>query len=73
VAEKLGRLLNKPVSFRSAEAADALLSNGQLGHRLFGYPRVSVQQLIRWTADWVARGGESFGKPTHFEARDGQF
>jgi hypothetical protein len=24
-------------------------------------------------ADWVRRGGESLGKPTHFEARDGKY
>ena len=47
--------------------------DGQLGHRLFGYPRISVQQLIRWTAEWVRSGGASLGKPTHFEARDGRY
>ena len=29
--------------------------------------------MMRWIADWVMRGGESLGKPTHFEARDGKF
>ncbi len=73
VSEEFGRLLNQPVTFRGSESADALLSNGQLGHRLFGYPRVSAQQMICWSADWVARGGVSLGKPTHFEVRDGRF
>ena len=73
VCEELAALMGKNVSFTGTEAPTALLNNGQLGHRLFGCPRVSVQQLIRWTADWVKRGGESHGKPTHFEARDGKF
>jgi nucleoside-diphosphate-sugar epimerase len=73
VAEEFGRLLDRPVMFQGVEAPDALLSNGQRGHRLFGYPRVGVQQMIHWVADWVQRGGESLGKPTHFESRDGQF
>jgi uncharacterized protein YbjT (DUF2867 family) len=73
VAEQLGRLLGQPVTFRGAESPDALLSNGQLGHRLFGYPRVSAGQMIGWIADWVKRGGASLGKPTHFEVRDGRF
>jgi nucleoside-diphosphate-sugar epimerase len=73
VCEEFGRLLDKKVSFTGEEAGNALLNNGQLGHRLFGYPRVSVQQLIRWTAEWVKTGGASLGKPTHFEARDGKF
>jgi nucleoside-diphosphate-sugar epimerase len=73
VAEHFGRLLGKGVRFRGQEAPDALLSNGQLGHRLFGYPRVNVQQMTHWVADWVRCGGESLGKPTHFEVRDGKF
>ncbi len=65
--------MGKSVTFTGAESADALLSNGQLGYRLFGAPQVSVQQMIHWIADWVMRGGESLGKPTHFEVRDGRF
>jgi hypothetical protein len=44
------------VTFRGAESADALLSNGRLGHRQFGYPRVGADQMIQWIADWIARG-----------------
>jgi hypothetical protein len=73
ISEQLGRLLGKPVTFRGTEAADALLSNGQLGHRLFGYPRVSALQMVEWIAAWVRQGGVSLGKPTHFEARDGKY
>jgi nucleoside-diphosphate-sugar epimerase len=73
LAERFGELFGKPVTFRGTEAPDALLSNGQLGHRLFGYPRVSVQQMVEWIADWVCRGGASLDKPTHFEVRDGNF
>jgi nucleoside-diphosphate-sugar epimerase len=73
VAEEFGWLLGKPVRFRGSEAGDALLSNGQRAHQLFGYPRVGARQMIRWIADWVQRGGASLGKPTHFEVRDGRF
>jgi len=73
VCEQFGQLLNKEPIFTGTESPNALLNNGQLGHRLFGYPRISVQQLLRWTADWVKSGGASLGKPTHFEARDGKF
>jgi nucleoside-diphosphate-sugar epimerase len=73
IAEEFGRLLDRPATFCNSEAADALLSNGQLGHRLFGYPRVGPQQMIHWIADWVRSGGELLGKPTHFESRDGKF
>jgi nucleoside-diphosphate-sugar epimerase len=73
VGEHFGRLLGKDVAFSSSEAPDAFLSNGQFGHRLFGYPRVTAQQMVHWIADWVQRGGVSLGKPTHFDVRDGKF
>ncbi len=73
VCEQLGKLLNHPVTFTGSESAEALLNNGQTGHRLFGYPRVSVDQLLRWIAHWVSNDGATLGKPTHFETRDGKF
>jgi dTDP-4-dehydrorhamnose reductase len=73
VAEDFGRLFSKPVTFEGTEAPDALLSNAQLSHRLFGPPRVDVPQMMQWIADWVRRGGATLGKPTHFEVRDGRF
>ena len=72
-AQELGALLECEVQFCGQESPDALISNGALGHRLFGYPRVSSEQLLQWTAHWVKRGGANLGKPTHFEARDGRF
>ncbi|HKB41366.1 MAG TPA: NAD-dependent epimerase/dehydratase family protein [Gemmataceae bacterium] len=73
VAEAFGRLFGKAVTFEGSESGDAFLSNGQLGHRLFGYPRVGPHQMIAWVADWVKRGGPSLDRPTHFEVRDGNF
>jgi len=71
--EELARLLGRAVSFTGHEAPDALLNNAARGWSLFGRPRISASQLIAWTADWVARGGPSLDKPTHFESRDGRF
>jgi nucleoside-diphosphate-sugar epimerase len=73
LAEQFGRLMGKTPVFEGEESPEALLSNGQLGHRLFGYPHVGLQQMIHWIADWVMRGGEDLSKPTHFEVRDGRF
>jgi nucleoside-diphosphate-sugar epimerase len=73
VSAELARQQNVDVSFINREAEDALLSNGTRGWALFGRPRVDASQLIAWTADWVRRGGENLGKPTHFESRAGQF
>lgn len=73
LAAELAARLAVPVRFTGAEAEDALLSDGTLGWSLLGAPRVSLERLLAWTAGWVARGGASLGKPTHFESRDGRF
>lgn len=73
LCEELGRLLGKQPQFVGTESNDALLSNGQVGHERFGYPSVPIHLLVRWIADWTARGGRSLGKPTHFETRDGKY
>jgi nucleoside-diphosphate-sugar epimerase len=73
VAERFGECLGKPVRLAGAEAADALLSDGRLGCELLGHPRVTVEQMIAWIADWQLRGGPTLGKPTHFQSRDGKF
>ncbi len=72
-AESLGRIIDRPVSFTGAEADDALLCDAAQANRLFGPPRVDTDRMLRWVADWVQRGGESLGKPTHYEVRDGKF
>jgi len=71
--DELARLMKKPVTFTGREADDALLSDGARGWALFGQPCVDIRHVIGWTADWVARGGASLDKPTHFESRDGRF
>ena len=73
ICEHLGELLGKPPVFSGSEGPDALLSNGSLGHKLFGYPRVSIGQLCEWIAEWLRSGGELLGKPTKFQVRDGKF
>jgi hypothetical protein len=73
VCQEFGRLMNKPPKFVGVEAPDALISNGSLGHKLFGFPRVTAAQMIEWIASWVMAGGASLGKPTHFETRDGKY
>jgi nucleoside-diphosphate-sugar epimerase len=73
VAGQLGQLLDRPATFTGSEAPDALLSNGRLGYELLGRPAVSAGQIIRWITDWQRRGGPTLGKPTRFQARDGNF
>ena len=73
VCQQFAERMNKPVQFIGEESSHALLNNGQASHRRFGYPRVTAEQMIDWIADWIQREGETLGKPTKFEVRDGQF
>lgn len=71
--EALARAMDVPLRITGTEAGDALLSNGTLGRTRLGRPRVDASRLIAWTAAWVQQGGDTLGKPTHFESRDGGF
>jgi nucleoside-diphosphate-sugar epimerase len=73
VCQQLGELVGKKPSFTGSEASEALLSNGQMGHQLYGYPRVGIRQLCIWIADWLKQGGDVYDKPTKFQVRDGRF
>jgi nucleoside-diphosphate-sugar epimerase len=73
IAEEFGALFQKPVHFEGVESDDALLSDAGRAFDLFGHPRISAAQVIRWIADWIARGQATSTKPTHFEERAGRF
>ena len=73
LALQFGDILNKTIHLEGEESDTALLSNAGLCHQLFGYPRVSLGQMIEWVAEWVLSGGKTYEKPTHFEVRDGKF
>jgi nucleoside-diphosphate-sugar epimerase len=73
VAEKLGTLLGKIPVFTGQESETALLSNAKLASQLLGPPSVSVERMVEMTAYWIQTGGETLGKPTKFERRDGTF
>ncbi|SDT04543.1 NAD(P)-dependent oxidoreductase [Jiangella sp. DSM 45060] len=73
LAGDLAAALGKPVEFTGEEAATALLSNAQRCHALFGYPDVTVAELVEASAHWVREGLPTLGKPTKFQRRDGKF
>lgn len=73
LATRFGELFQKVPIFEGVEANTALLSNASLCHSLFGYPKVTLEQMVQWVAHWVLIGGTTFEKPTHFEQREGRF
>jgi nucleoside-diphosphate-sugar epimerase len=68
-----GRIFGREVRFEGTPGETALLSNTSKLSSVLGDPSVSFETLLRWVAHWVAHGGRSLGKPTHFENRDGHY
>ena len=73
LAGEFGRRFGKAPQFTGQEAPTAWLIDTRQAQALFGQPRVPLATMIDWVADWVARGGPSLGKPTHFSTRDGKY
>jgi nucleoside-diphosphate-sugar epimerase len=73
IADGLARRLGVTPRFTGAESPTAWLVDIGEALRLFGPPTVSMETMLDWTADWVARDLGSLGKPTHYEARDGKY
>jgi hypothetical protein len=68
-----GRRFGKTPQFVNHEAETAWLADTSLAAGLFGYPAVSIDRMIDWTADWLQRGMPSLGKATQFEVRSGSY
>lgn len=73
LAETIGARFGKAPVFSGEESPTAWLVNTSEAMRLFGYPHVRLAHMIDWTADWVARGLPTLGKPTGYGKRDGEF
>jgi nucleoside-diphosphate-sugar epimerase len=73
LAAKLGALLGREPIIVGTEEPTAWLTDTSQAVKLFGLPIVDTDQLIKWTADWVARSMPSLGKPTKYEVRDGRY
>jgi hypothetical protein len=73
VAVTLAGLLGVNATMRGQEAPDALLSNTTALQERLGAPAVRAAELISWVAGWLAAGGETSGKATRFEQREGTF
>jgi nucleoside-diphosphate-sugar epimerase len=73
VAERFGRIYGRPPRFTGEEGEASLLGHPARCVEHLGPPEVDLERLIAWTAAWVAGGGRSLDKPTHFEATDGRF
>jgi nucleoside-diphosphate-sugar epimerase len=73
IAERFAVHFGVQPVWQGVESHNALISNASKVHQLFGYPTITPNDIIDWTASWIARGGPTLNKPTHFQTRDGKF
>lgn len=73
LAEQFAAKFGKEATFIHEAQPTALLSNASECARLFGYPSVSVREIIDITAAWIKQKGSLFNKDTHFQEREGKF
>ena len=55
------------------EADEVWLNDASKAHQLFGKPEVSTETMIDWIVAWLQAGGDTLGKPTKFEVKDGKY
>ena len=72
-ARLMGEIMGKEVKFAGTPGDLNYLNDASRMCALFGYPRMSLEEMIRLQAQWIADGGISIGKPTHFEVNNGKF
>jgi len=73
IAGRFGELFGKQAKIEGQENGKAYLSNASKANSLFGNPSVPIGKIMEWIADWIQRGGENIGRPTHFETQDGKY
>ncbi len=73
VAAEFGKLFGKEPKLAGVEEDRAYLNNAARCFELFGYPTVTLRQMIKWQAEWLLSGGRVLNIPTHYEEKGGSY
>jgi len=73
LAEQFGKMLGVTPEFINEERSTSFLSNAAESFRLFGYPKVTLKQMMEVILEWLNEGGKTLNKPTHFSERKGRY
>ncbi|MES2695732.1 MAG: NAD(P)-dependent oxidoreductase [Verrucomicrobiota bacterium] len=73
LAGDFGRLLGAVPRIGGVESPDAWLNDASRAHQRFGKPSTSLAEMQQWIVAWLLAEGRTWGKPTAFENRNGNF
>ncbi|MEO5978736.1 MAG: epimerase [Chryseolinea sp.] len=73
IAEQFGKHFNIEPVFIGQPVTTALLSNAGKMEKMFPGKRVSLDEMISRTGEWLTQDGALLNKPTHFQERGGKF
>ena len=73
VAIRFGELFGIAPIITGEEHELGWLNNASKSFALFGYPTVSLDQMVEWCAAWIQSGGPTLDKPTQYQVRSGVF
>jgi nucleoside-diphosphate-sugar epimerase len=73
LAEEFAGRFGRAAMLTGSEAPTGWVNDASRMVAQFGLPRIGIDRMLDWTADWVSRGMASHGKPTHYEVRDGRY
>lgn len=73
LAEQFGKMLGETPVFINEAQPTSFLSNAAECSRLFGYPQVTLRQMMEIVLKWLNQGGKIINKPTHYSERKGKY
>lgn len=73
LAQEFGKKFGVDPVFVNEEQPTALLSNASKMEALFSFRKVSIDEMIGLTVEWLQQDGPLLNKPTHFQERAGKF
>jgi nucleoside-diphosphate-sugar epimerase len=73
LAGQFGKMLGITPEFINEEQSTSFLSNAAESFRLFGYPKVTLKQMMEIVLEWLNQGGKTLNKPTHYSERKGKY
>jgi dTDP-4-dehydrorhamnose reductase len=73
LAEQFGKMFGVTPVFINEEQQTSYLSNAAECFRLFGYPKVTLLQIMELVAEWLNQNGKTLDKATHYSERKGKY